>query len=136
MVETPGAEYYTVDGRWDDDDIIGYLEGEYSPSDEIESVVYRPVDPDGEPSEKPCQERCERFDGPFGEDGPGQLRDAVGALVYTSMTFDPCDDDEMEAGDLGMDAEDQFLEIYANTEGLESAWSRTRRMYDDGQVTR
>ena len=129
-------EYYTVDGRWDDSDIIGYLEGEHPAVDEIESVVYRPLTPDGEPDDHPRQERCERYDGPFSEDASARLRDAAGALVYTSMTFDPCDDDEMEAGDYGMDAEDKVLELYGDRKDLESAWSRTRSTYDNGDVTR
>lgn len=131
-----GAEEYTVDGRWDDDDIIGYLEGEHDPKDEIVSEVYRPTDPDGEPSEKPCQERCERYDSPFNDDAPDRLRRAAGVLVYTSMTFDPASDEEIEADDLGMDAQDQELEIHDDLDALEAAWSHTRRTYDDGEVTR
>ena len=52
------------------------------------------------------------------------------------MTFDPCDDDEMEAGDYGMDAQDQDLEVHDNRKNLESAWSRARGAYDNGDVTR
>ena len=100
------------------------------------SEAYRPVHSGGEPSEKPCKERCERYDGPFSEDAPARLRDAAGALVYTSMTFDPCDDDEMEADDLSIDAEDQVLELHDDLRNLEAAWSRTRSTYDNGDVTR
>lgn len=130
------AEQYTVDGRWDDDDIISYLEGEHTPADEIGSEYYRPILPEGEPSEKPCQECCERYDGPFGEGGPDRLRHAAGALVYTSMVFDPIDDDELEEDGPSIDAEDKVLELHDDIEALDAAWSRTRRTYDEGGVTR
>jgi hypothetical protein len=129
------TEQYTVDGRWDDD-ILGYLESEHPLADEIESEYYRPTDPDGEPSERPCQERCERYDGPFSEDGPDRLRHAAGALVYTSMTFDPCDDDELEEDGPSIDAEDRSLEVYDDVKDLEATWNQTRRRYDSGEVTR
>src|SRR3954447_5378434 len=98
------AEWYTVDGRWDDDDVIGYLQGEQSPADEIESAIYRLVY-DGVPDEKPCQERCDRYDGPFSEDGPDRLRNVAGILVYASIVFDPIDDADLEDSGPVIDAD-------------------------------
>jgi hypothetical protein len=129
------AEQYTVDGQWEDDDILGYLECEYETSDEIASAAYFLRDSDGTPY-KPAQDRCDRYDGPFEDDAPERLRHAAGALVHTWTKFDRVESDNIDEMDLDPDAEDKSIEIYADFEALEAAWNRTKHDYESGENRR
>lgn len=117
----------------DDDEIIDYLEDMDLKPEEIYGDIYRPLTSEGEPDDKPRRERCERYDGPFDEDAPDALRRAVGVLVHTAETFDPASDEDIEAGELGMDAEWRTVEVFGKAEELEAAWNRTRRNYETGE---